>query len=62
MPWNQRVSCMTYNGYEGNRFASDVTAASDLEMNNAKIWADILYCESVATVRRTWGRLKQIYR
>lgn len=62
MPWDQRFSCVTYNGYEGNRFASDVTAASDLEMNNAKIWADILWCESVAVKRRSWGRLKQIYR
>jgi hypothetical protein len=62
MPWNQKLPCYSYNRYEGNRFGADITASSDIDMNNAKIWADILYCESVATVRRTWGQLKQIYR
>jgi hypothetical protein len=57
-----RITCQTYNAEESRRFGSDVTSSADLEINNPKIWADILWCESVAVTRRTWGRLKQIYR
>jgi hypothetical protein len=62
MPFDQRFPCRSYNAYETNQFGSDVTTDGEGAMNNPKMWVDILRCETVAVTRRTWGRLKQIYR